>query len=79
MIGTGVYHLWRDAAERPVRIGRARWFGLMAGAAVIVFAFALDYRNIMAGGMPHSFNWWIFGLGLGGGLVNYATAAMKAC
>jgi hypothetical protein len=79
MVGAGVYHLWRDAAGRPVRIGRPRWFGIMAGAAVIVVAFALDYRNIMAGGMPHSFNWWIFGLGLGGGLLPYITAAMKAC
>lgn len=78
MAGAGVYHLWREAAGRPVRIGRAQWFGIMAGAAVIVVAFALDYRNIMAGGVPHSFNWWIFGLGLGGGLLPYVTAAMRA-
>ena len=78
MAGAGVYHLWREAAGRPVRIGRAQWFGIMAGAAVIVVAFALDYRNIMAGGVPHSFNWWIFGLGFGGGLLPYVTAAMRA-
>jgi hypothetical protein len=78
MAGAGVYHLWRDAAGRPVQIGRAQWLGIMAGAAVIVVAFALDYRNIMSGGMPHSFNWWIFGLGLGGGLLHYVAAAMKA-
>jgi hypothetical protein len=77
MAGAGVYHLWREATGRPVRIGRARWFGIMAGALVIVVAFALDYRNILAGGMPHSFHWWLFGLGLGGGLLNYVTAAKK--
>jgi hypothetical protein len=77
MVGAGVYHLWREAAGRPVRIGRSRWLGIMAGAVVIVAAFALDYQNIMAGGMPHSFNWWMFGLGLGGGLLAYGTAAME--
>jgi len=76
MIGAGVYHLWREAGARPVRIGRARWLGIMAGASVIVLAFALDYRNIMTGGVPHPFNWGMFALGLGGGLLHYVNAAM---
>jgi len=76
MIGAGVYHLWREAGVIPVRIGRAHWLGIAAGAVVIVVAFALDYRNIMSGGMPHPFPWGVFALGLGGGLLTYVIAAM---
>ena len=76
MIGAGVYHLWREAGAMPVRIGRARWLGIAAGAVVIVVSFALDYRNIMSGGMPHPFPWGVFALGLGGGLLTYVIAAM---
>jgi hypothetical protein len=76
MIGAGVYHLWREGGARPVRIGRARWLGITAGAGVIVLAFAVDYRNIMTAGMPHPFHWGIFTLGLGGGLLPYVSAAM---
>jgi hypothetical protein len=76
MIGAGVYHLWREAARRPVRIGRARWFGIAGGAFVIILAFAFDYQNILAGGMPHPFNWGMFGLGLVGGLLHYVNAAI---
>jgi len=78
MIGTGVYHLWREATGRPVPIGRTRWVGIMAGAVVIVVAFAMDYKHIMRSGMPHSFNWGLFALGLGGGLVQYVGAAMRS-
>jgi hypothetical protein len=76
MIGAGVYHLWREAGGRPVRIGRARWVGITGGAFVIVLSFAFDYQNLMAGGMPHAFNWGMFALGLGGGLLHYINAAM---
>lgn len=75
MIGAGVYHLWRENGGRPVRIGRTRWLGILAGATVIVVAFALDYQNLMAGGMPHPFPWVVFTLGLGGGIFEYARAA----
>jgi hypothetical protein len=76
MIGAGIYHLGREAGARPVRIGRARWLGIAAGAGVIVVAFALDYQNIMTGGMPREFHWGLFALGLGGGLLPYVNAAM---
>ena len=76
MIGAGVYHLSREARGRPVRIGRARWFGIVGSAFLIVVAFAFDFPNILAGGMPHPFNWGMFGLGLGAGLLHYINAAM---
>jgi hypothetical protein len=70
MIAAGVWHL-----RTPVRIGPAHWFAILLGAGVIVVSFAMDYRNLMAGGMPQRFNWWVYAAGLGIGLGSYATAA----
>jgi len=78
MIAAGVYHLRREAAGRPVFLGRGHWVGIFAGAFVIVVAFAVDYRNIMAGAMPRPFNWSLFAIGLGGGLYPYARAARRS-
>ena len=47
----------------------------MFGAAIIVFSFAMDYRNIMAGGTPRRFNWWVFAGGLGVAVLSYLGAA----
>jgi hypothetical protein len=77
MIATGVWHLRRGASGNAVRIGPLNWGGLIAGAVVIVVSFAMDYRNIMAGGMPQPFNWGVFSLGLGLGIGSYVGAAVK--
>ena len=70
MIAAGVWHL-----RAPVRIGAAYWTAILLGACIIVVSFAMDYRNMMAGGMPQRFNWWVFAAGLGIGVGSYATAA----
>lgn len=75
MIAAGVWHLGAQAQGQPIRIGRAQWSGVMAGAAIIVISFAMDYRNIMAGGVPRRFNWWVFTTGLGVGSLSYVSAA----
>jgi len=69
MIACGIWHL-----RSPVKIGQAQWCGILLGALVIIVAFAMDYRNIMQGGMPRDFNWWVFALGLGGGVGSYVSA-----
>jgi hypothetical protein len=78
MLLAGVWHLRRDAHGEPVRIRAAQWAGIMVGAVVIVISFVLDYRNLVAGGMPHPFNWSVFSAGLliGGG--SYASAVHAA-
>jgi hypothetical protein len=77
MIVAGVWHLRREACGDPVRMGPAYWTGILAGAAIIVMAFALDYRNVMSAGLPHPFRWSIFGLGLLLGIGSYAGAARR--
>jgi hypothetical protein len=77
MIFAGVWHLRREARAEPVLIGPAHWVGILAGAAIIVLAFALDYRNVMTAGLPRAFSWSIFGLGLLLGIGSYAGAARR--
>lgn len=74
MIIAGMWCLWREAAGRPLRIRYWNIAGVLAGAFVIVVAFTLDNRNILAGGLPHPFHWGVFAFGLGIGLVSYALA-----
>jgi len=76
MIGAGVWHLRREASVQPVQCGGLHWTGMLAGAFVIVVAFAMDYRNIMAGGNPNPFHWGVFAAGLALGLASYALAAV---
>jgi len=75
MIAVGLWHLRREATGNGVRVGAIEWVGIVAGAGVIVVAFAMDYRHIMAGGMPHPFNWPVFGLGMILGVGSYVRAA----
>jgi hypothetical protein len=75
IITAGIWCLWREAASRPLQIGLWNATGVLLGALVIVLSFTLDYRNILAGGMPHPFHWGVFGLGMGIGAVSYGRAA----
>ncbi len=77
MIAGGIWRLWREAAGRPLRIGFWNAVGVLLGALVIVLSFTLDYRNIMAGGMPHPFHWGVFGLGMGIGAAGYAVGVVE--
>ena len=76
MITAGVWCLRREAAGRPLQIRAWNTVGVLLGALVIVLSFTLDYRNIMAGGMPHPFRWGVFGLGMGIGCVSYVRSTM---
>jgi hypothetical protein len=78
MILAGGWHLRQEAYGESVGIGRAQWAGILVGAVVIIISFVLDYRNLMAGGMPHPFNWSMFSAGLLIGVGSYAWAARAA-
>ena len=56
MISAGIWQLRAQALGEPVRIGASHWSGMLAGAAIIIVAFAMDFRNIMLGGMPRQFS-----------------------
>jgi hypothetical protein len=75
MITAGVWHLRRESLGHNIRLGLAHWSGLFLGATIIVVSFTLDCRNVMAGGIPQSFNWLVFGLGETIGILSYASGA----
>jgi hypothetical protein len=78
MIAAGIWHLWCEARGQPVRLGAGHWAGIGAGAVVIVISFAMDYPNIMAGGIPHPFNWSVFALGMTLGVASYGWAVSRS-
>jgi len=77
MIAAGVWHFAREARPAPIRIGAGQWSGILGGAAVIVGSFAMDYRNLMAGGRPHQFHWAIFALGMMIAVASYGRAVRQ--
>jgi hypothetical protein len=51
------------ALARPVRMLPAHWGAMTLGGAVILISFTWDYHNLMVGGLPGPFAWWLFGAG----------------
>ena len=70
MIAAGLWHF-----RHPVRIGRLHWCGILLGALTLIVSFTLDYRNLLAGGVPHRFAWGTFSVGLAVGVLSYMHAA----
>lgn len=78
MIAAGTWHLRQEARGEPVPIGAAHWAGMIAGAGVVVVSFAMDYRYIMAGGMPRSFSWTVFAVGMALAAASYGWAVRRS-
>jgi hypothetical protein len=78
MIVSGVWHLRRTSRGEPITIHARQWAGIGAGAVVIVISFAMDYRNLLDGGMPSPFNWPVFLAGLATSVGSYAWAARRS-
>ena len=77
MIVSGIWQLRSDTTPDPVRLDLWNWIGILGGAATIIVSFTLDYRNIASGGIPHAFNWAVFGLGTMIGILGYAGGTLK--
>jgi hypothetical protein len=63
MIGGGVSVLRRQAYGRPVQLSTGHWAGVLLGGVVILLSFTWDYKIIVAGRLPHPYEWLLFGLG----------------
>jgi hypothetical protein len=70
IIGAGLL-----ALRERVRMRAFDWFGVTFGCLLILASFMWDFRNLLAGGLPHAFVWPLFGagelLGLGAFLHAY--------
>jgi hypothetical protein len=51
------------ALARPVRMLPTHWVAMTLGGAMILMSFMWDYQNLLAGGLPRPFAWWLFGSG----------------
>jgi hypothetical protein len=78
MVAAGVVFLWREASGRPVRPRPVHWAAVLGGGLVAVVAFWWDWRNTLEGGVPNTFNWPLFALGLGLGVVGYLHALVTS-
>jgi hypothetical protein len=62
-----MYYRRKDEAE-VVRMGALDWTLTVTAAVIIFFSFALNHRVVYGGGIPASFNWWVFAAGMGLGV-----------
>ena len=74
MIAGGTLVLWRETNGNHVRIGWHHWLAMVLGAVVIVLAFCWDFREMMAGGVPSSFPWSVFIVGMVIGSTAFVSA-----
>lgn len=74
MIAAGTAVLWRECAERPIRIAWYHWTAVVVGGLTIIIAFSWDFRNIAGGGLPNPFNWPLFLLGEAVGIAGFLHA-----
>jgi hypothetical protein len=63
MIGGGLIVLRSEAHGRAVRLSLIHWTGISLGAFIILGTFTWDYRPVLAGRMPHPYEWPLFALG----------------
>ena len=78
MIVSGTLLLWREWADRPVRISWQHWSTIVLGGLVIIVAFCWNYRYVMAGGMPSKFPWPIFLVGETISIAGFALALIRS-
>jgi len=58
IIGAGLL-----ALSRPTRVRAIHWIAMTLGGTLILMSFMWDYQNLIAGGLPRPFAWWLFGAG----------------
>lgn len=64
----------QEAVGRPLRPRAGHWAAVLAGGLIVMAAFWWDWRNILASGVPHPFNWSVLAAGLLVGLAGFAHA-----
>lgn len=71
MIASGAVILRRRARNQVVGLSTIHWAGIVLGAVIILASFTWDYRTVLAGRMPHPFEWPLFAAGEAIGLANF--------
>lgn len=53
------------------------WFLATAGGVLVLLAFTLDFRVVVAGGQPPPFRWWLFGAGMASGVAALLAGTLR--
>ncbi len=64
MIVAGIVTIRLEDKGRPIRVTWRNLGAEIACALIIIVSFCLDWRNVLSGGQPRPFAWWLFFLGL---------------
>lgn len=64
LIGFGLVAALRLSRGEQVNLKAKDWLILTAGGLIVILSFTLDARHILDGGMPRSFSWPIFLVGM---------------
>jgi hypothetical protein len=75
MAACGCHAIARDFRGDPIRPTGATWLAAAGGASLILVAFCKDFRHYLDGGLPGTFAWPVFWVGLGIGVFGYASVA----
>jgi len=60
LIISGLVVLFFESRQRPLATTWLDWVFLILGGLTVIVSFCQDYRNVMSGGVPSSFNWTLF-------------------
>jgi hypothetical protein len=71
MIACGIVVLWHEHRDAHLNASWIDWTFLSAGGVTVIVSFCWDYKHIMAGGVPHPFQWAYFFVGLGISLTTF--------
>jgi hypothetical protein len=77
MILAGVVILRREEVGRPIRFRFGHSPAILLGGILVVAAFCWDCRNILAGGVPNTFNWPLLTCGEVVGLAAFFDAVRR--
>ncbi len=78
MVVCGLVVLYREGQNRPVLAAWWDWFQMTIGGLIVIWAFCGDFRNIMQGGLPETFDWSSFCVGLLCGIIGFLRAISAA-
>ena len=69
LIGTAITLEVALAKRWELKPHALEWALVIAAGLIVIVSFCLDWRSIIEGGLPGSYDWWLFAVGLGLALV----------
>jgi hypothetical protein len=77
LVVCGLVILHYESRNRALRTKWTDWGLLIGSGLVVIISFCWDYANIINGGVPNPFNWWLFLAGLAFGLTIFGAVVWR--